>query len=111
MEDHLTRHIATGLIAAVAMLSCLAAGSAADLTRLRCEYRDNPLGIDAEKPRLSWMIEDPSSLRYAGTSRGRKQTAYQVVVASTPELIAQDRGDRPGTTRNVRRRATGDGGD
>ena len=26
-------------------------------TDLRCEYRKNPLGIDALKPRLSWRLE------------------------------------------------------
>ena len=30
-------------------------------THLRCEYRENPLGIDAAKPRLSWIIADSES--------------------------------------------------
>jgi len=25
--------------------------------KLRCEYRENPLGIDVAKPRLSWTFE------------------------------------------------------
>jgi hypothetical protein len=25
--------------------------------RLRCEYLDNPLGIDTPQPRLSWVLE------------------------------------------------------
>ena len=27
-------------------------------THLRCEYRENPLGIDSSVPRLAWKIED-----------------------------------------------------
>ena len=64
--------------------------SAADPTNLRCEYRENPLGIDSLKPRLSWMIEvgDRKS-----DVRGLKQTAYQVLVASSEKLLKNDTGD------------------
>ncbi len=55
------------------------------LVDLRCEYLVDPLGIDLEKPRLSWLIES--------NRRGELQTAYQVLVASTPELLARDQGD------------------
>jgi hypothetical protein len=54
-------------------------------TRLRCENRDHPLGVDAERPRLSWWMESPV--------RGEKQTAYRVLVASTAEKLAADVGD------------------
>jgi len=78
------------ILAAVGMLFCIPAASAADATELRCEYRDNPLGIDAEKPRLSWVIEERGP---RSEVRGQKQSAYQVLVASTPELLAKDQGD------------------
>ena len=52
---------------------------------LRCEYARNPLGVDAERPRLSWQIESGR--------RGERQTAYQVIVASTPERLAAGQGD------------------
>lgn len=55
------------------------------VVNLTCEYLSNPLGIDTAQPRLSWMLESPL--------RGQKQTAYQVLVASSPELLAQDQGD------------------
>lgn len=42
------------------------------------EYADRPLGLDAERPRLSWTSES--------AERGQRQTAYQVRVASSPEL-------------------------
>lgn len=52
---------------------------------LRCEYRHNPLGIGVTQPRLSWEMHD--------ARRGAKQTAYQVLVASTPEKLAAQVGD------------------
>jgi hypothetical protein len=58
-------------------------------TALRCEYLENPLGIDIPRPRLSWRL----SIRDA-TERGQRQTAYQVLVASTPEALARETGDR-----------------
>ncbi len=56
---------------------------------LRCEYLENPLGIDVPRPRLSWHLTP----RHAA-ERGQRQTAYQVLVASTPEALARDVGDR-----------------
>ena len=56
------------------------------VTRLRCENRDNPAGIDVEQPRLSWWLENNSE-------RGLKQTAYRILVASSKEILAQDKGD------------------
>ena len=58
---------------------------AVEVGDLRCEYLKNPLGVDAAKPRLGWLIEDGE--------RGQKQTAYQILVASTPEILAKDQGD------------------
>ena len=52
---------------------------------LRCEYLTNPLSVDAANPRLSWVIESQD--------RGVLQTAYEVLVASTPKLLEQNHGD------------------
>jgi alpha-L-rhamnosidase len=82
--------LTTFILAAVAMLPCLPAASAAAVTNLHCEYRDNPLGIDAQKPRLSWVIEEGSQKTEA---RSQKQTAYQILVASSEELLKKDKGD------------------
>ena len=57
MKHHPTRRLTARLLAAVAMLSCIPAATAADLTNLRCEYRIDPLGIDVGKPRLSWLLD------------------------------------------------------
>jgi alpha-L-rhamnosidase len=73
------------LIAALATSSCPPAAPAAVLTNLRCEYRADPLGIDTPKPRLSWVIESGK--------RGERQAAYQILVASMPELLTREQGD------------------
>jgi alpha-L-rhamnosidase len=61
------------------------AESPAKAEYLRCEYRVDPLGIDVLEPRLSWEMHDGR--------RGAAQTAYQVLVASSPERLAADHGD------------------
>ena len=54
---------------------------------LQCEYLSNPLGVDIPQPRLSWKMGATTS------ARGRKQTAYQILVASSRDLLDADRGD------------------
>lgn len=77
-------------LAYLAVLICLAGVSAfaknvIQVDHLRCEYLENPLGLDVSKPRLSWVIRSDR--------RGEAQVAYEVLVASTPELLAMDKGD------------------
>ena len=80
------------VINAVLILASLVPGSrvapgqtALSVEGLRCEYLSNPLGIDVEKPRLSWTM--------APGPRGRGQSVYQVLVASSLENLRQDKGD------------------
>ena len=54
-------------------------------TNLRVEYHQNPLGLDTPQPRLSWQLE--------ASEDAQRQTAYRILVASTPELLAEDVGD------------------
>lgn len=56
-----------------------------DVTNLTCEYLNNPLGIDAKEPQLSWQL--------ASDQRGQKQTAYRLLVASSHEKLSKDEGD------------------
>jgi hypothetical protein len=79
----------TLLTLAASLLMPLTVIHAVEVENLRCEYLENPLGIDVAKPRLSWKLET-GDLK---PERGIKQTAYQVLVASTPELLAKDQGD------------------
>ena len=59
--------------------------TAATVAELRCEHLTNPAGLDDSHPALSWII--------ASDRRSETQTAYQVLVASTEELLAADKGD------------------
>jgi alpha-L-rhamnosidase len=52
---------------------------------LKCEHLGDPLGIDVEAPRLSWLVESPR--------RGDGEEAYRVLVSSSLELLGRDIGD------------------
>ncbi|MCX8171517.1 MAG: family 78 glycoside hydrolase catalytic domain, partial [Candidatus Bathyarchaeota archaeon] len=52
---------------------------------LFCEYCIEPMGIDVSKPRFSWKLTHHE--------RGRMQSAYQILVASSEENLARDFGD------------------
>ena len=65
--------------------ACQQGESPAGVVDLKCEFQDEPLGIDRTQPLLQWKMKD--------TRRGAAQTAYQVLVASSPELLADDTGD------------------
>ena len=51
---------------------------------LRCEYMVDPLGIDAEHPRLSWRLEDGRE--------GAGQSAYAVVVGTDSSRLLKGQG-------------------
>jgi len=55
------------------------------VTNLQCEMLNNPEGIDVLKPRLSWQIQS--------NVNDVKQTAYQILVASTLENLNADKAD------------------
>ncbi len=52
---------------------------------LRVDNLKNPLGIDDATPKFSWQLRD--------AERGAKQTAYEVLVASSPELLTKSKAD------------------
>lgn len=51
---------------------------------LRCEYAENPFGMDVIEPRLSWKIDSDK--------RGAAQTSYQIQVAPSPAALAEEVG-------------------
>ncbi|PSL36269.1 alpha-L-rhamnosidase [Planomicrobium soli] len=55
------------------------------INNLKIENVHNPLGVDAEKPRFSWMME--------ADLRGQKQNAYQILVASTSSKLDEKSAD------------------
>ena len=75
------------IITATVFLSAVELMSAGQLgpVALRCEYRVSPQGIDEAQPRLTWRVESGE--------RGAKQTAYQILVASSAELLVKNSGD------------------
>ncbi len=80
------RDLLTGIAASTALTASERSKPAAVPVKLLCEYLVDPLGIDETLPRLSWQLQalDPKA-------RDILQTAYQVTVASSPELL--DQGD------------------
>lgn len=52
---------------------------------LRTEMLKNPEGIDVLSPRLSWKIE--------GNKHGLSQISYRILVATSPEILASNKGD------------------
>jgi len=63
---------------------------------LQCEQLTDPLGIDVRAPRLSWQIatSGPAQRREdIGGVKGLRQTAYEVLVASSPALLEAGKGD------------------
>ena len=81
--------LAASILSLIAATLTLGEPIAADIhpSNLRCEYRQNPLGIEVAQPRLSWTLEA------APTARGQVQSAYRVLVASTLEKLAGEEGD------------------
>lgn len=60
-------------------------GGPIQVGRTRTEYRKDPLGLDVAKPRLDWWL--------SSDVRSERQTAYQVLVASSAQALAQNQGD------------------
>src|SRR3954462_9805127 len=53
--------------------------------KLTTEYAARPLGTDVSRPRLGWIATAPGY--------GATQSAYQVLVASAPELLTPETAD------------------
>ena len=58
---------------------------ALSVTRVRTEYRENPIGIATAKPRFDWLL--------GSGVRAQRQTAYRLLVSSTEAALAKDQGD------------------
>ncbi len=77
----------------LAVMGCHSGSSGGEAAResglsvhsLRCEYLDNPLGLDTQVPRLSWVIHSGKN--------GIRQSAYQILAASCQEKLDRGIGD------------------
>jgi len=80
-----------GIIMAAALCgSSLSADGSSPLSgahALRCEHLIDPFGVERKQPRLSWQMQPVEGVE------GQAATAYRILVASTPQLLAADRGD------------------
>ncbi|WPU92375.1 family 78 glycoside hydrolase catalytic domain [Mucilaginibacter sabulilitoris] len=76
-------HIA--LIFTAVLSICLNCYANISLQNLKCEMLENPLGIGTIHPRLSWQI--------LSDARNTNQAAYQILVASSPAMLAANHGD------------------
>jgi len=69
---------------AFALFGCQPKNSDATVSGLRCEYRANPEGIGAAKPRLSW--------KEVSNGKNQNQTAYQIEVSNSRGEVVWDSG-------------------
>jgi len=76
------KHFLYGFLLTLALAATTRALTPIDL---RCDYAVNPLGVDSPNPRLFW--------NFAGDERGQKQTAYEILAASTENNLSRDDGD------------------
>jgi alpha-L-rhamnosidase len=53
---------------------------------LRCEYSEKPLAVEADKPRFSWQ--------FTSQERDQRQSAYQILVATSDANLNVDKGDK-----------------
>jgi alpha-L-rhamnosidase len=61
------------------------AGADVKVANLRCEYLSAPVGMDNAQPKLSWIMESDA--------RAQCQSAYQVLIASSEEVLNRGKGD------------------
>jgi len=71
-------------IASFAITSCTNSSSDLIPVNLRIEYKIDPV-VDTEKPRLCWEL--------TSEVRGQVQTAYEILVATSPEMLNADNAD------------------
>jgi alpha-L-rhamnosidase len=73
------------LLGVVVAMVILVSAAGAKSVHLRCEYVENPLGIDVAAPHLSWQSDS--------TERDWKQIAYEIVVASSAGRLQSGNAD------------------
>jgi alpha-L-rhamnosidase len=75
--------VCTGI--GIALCATTAVAQALSPAALRVDEMATPLGIDNAQPRFSWQLRD--------SREGARQTAYRLLVASKPELLAVGHAD------------------
>jgi alpha-L-rhamnosidase len=75
----------TIVVALIFTTMAFIAEGATEVKDMRTEYKKDPLGIHTKKPRFSWKITSDVA--------EQEQTAYQILVASSPRLLSPNRAD------------------
>ena len=78
-------HVIHRLVAVFFFLATVPLFATTTVTGLRCENLENPPGIDAAQPRLSWILNSGE--------RGQMQAACEILVASSEKNLAGNKGD------------------
>lgn len=66
-------------------VSCSSGNKEITISNLRCEYLENPLGIDMQNPRFSWNI--------ITEKRGILQSAYRILVSDSRKGLMKEAGN------------------
>jgi len=64
---------------------CTFANESVYISNTTCESKKNPIGIEVKNPRFSWVINS--------NERDTRQSAYQILVADSPEKLTKDIGN------------------
>lgn len=56
--------------------------------RMRCEYLENPIGLQEKIPRFSWILRSTDLSKY-----GQTQSAYRIIVAQSKATLEKGKGD------------------
>ena len=92
-DSGIGRRIAVWLLGALVAAAAPGAGAALfagpsvplAVSRLRCDGRSDPAGVDGPDPILGWQLDGPG--------RARSQSAWQVIVATEMAKLDADQGD------------------
>lgn len=81
------RSVVLAVLLAIGIAAPAMAQQGLVVSRTTVEALDEPLGLDAPRPRLSWTLASASG------KRGARQAAFHVLAASTADRLARDQGD------------------
>ncbi len=85
MTREIARWLALGMAVGTGIASSIAQAPAAGPVELQVDNLKTPLGIDDPAPRFSWQLQDPA--------RGARQTAYEVLIASSEQNLRDGKAD------------------
>jgi len=74
-----------GIWLAVFCFTAIYAVAQVKVVNLKCDYLADPIAVENQHPLLSWQI--------TSAQKAKNQKSYRVIVASTPALLAQRKGD------------------